>query len=273
MSHPLVFLLEDDSFLAATLADELRDLGCKVQVIPDAAAVASKKGRAPKMVVSDLFIPAGASKLRSSTSRYAGSGLYALRSAAKKWPNAKLVLITGLPSLDAQRWCDDNGASYLVKPVERQTFERLLGLRRLRAFVVHGRNAKARENAVKALSQANIEPIVLMLQPNRGRTVIEKFEAVADTCDVAVVVWSPDDFGGLATALPATASRSRARQNVVLELGYFYGALRRRSGRVVILESGDTELPSDLSGVIRIDATRPLAAVVADLQHEFSELL
>ena len=96
---------------------------------------------------------------------------------------------------------------------------------------------------------------------------------MADTCDVAVVVWSPDDFGGLASAPTGTPSRSRTRQNVVLELGYFYGALRRRSGRVVILEFGDTELPSDLGGVIRIDATRPLAAVVADLRQEFAELL
>ncbi len=272
MSQPLLYLLEDDSFLAATLAEALRDLGCKVEIIPNVAAVSAKKGRAPTMVVSDLFIPAGAVRRRSSTSRYAGNGLDALHCARKKWPSAKLVLITGLPSLDAQKWCDDNGASYLIKPVERQTFERLLGLRKLRAFVIHGRDSKAREKAVKALSKAGIEPIVLMLQPNRGRTVIEKFEAVADTCDVAVVVWSPDDFGGLATA-PAATSRSRARQNVVLELGYFYGALRRRSGRVVILEFGDTELPSDLGGVIRIDATRSLAAVVADLRQEFAELL
>jgi predicted nucleotide-binding protein len=271
--HPLVYLLEDDKFLAATLAEELRDIGCKVEILPDAATVGAKKGRAPTMVISDLFVPAGALSRRSSNSRHAGHGLEALRKARAKWKRAKLVLITGLPSLDAQKWCADNGATYLVKPVERQTFERLLGLRRIRAFVVHGRDSKARDKAIAALEKANIEAVVLMLQPNRGRTVIEKFEAVADTCDAAVVVWSPDDFGGLASAPAGTAARSRARQNVVLELGYFYGALRRRSGRVVILECGDTELPSDLAGVVRIDATRRLATVVADLRAEFEDLL
>jgi CAP12/Pycsar effector protein, TIR domain len=49
---------------------------------------------------------------------------------------------------------------------------------------------------------------------------------------VAVVVWSPDDFGGLIST--AKKTQQRARQNVVFELGYFYGALRRRSGQVVV---------------------------------------
>lgn len=110
-----------------------------------------------------------------------------------------------------------------------------------------------------------------MLQPNRGRTVVEKFESVADTCDVAVVVWSPDDFGGLGAA--SGKAQRRARQNVVFELGYFYGALRRRSGYVAILEFGETEVPSDIGGVIRIDGTKPIRSIIADFKKEFADLL
>jgi predicted nucleotide-binding protein len=114
--------------------------------------------------------------------------------------------------------------------------------------------------------------VVLLMQPNRGQTVIEKFEAVADTCDGAIVVWSADDFGGLASTGARRKSQSRARQNVVFELGYFYGALRRLTGRVLLLEFGDTELPSDIAGVVRIDATRPIEDIASDLKKEFQHL-
>jgi predicted nucleotide-binding protein len=207
----------------------------------------------------------------STATRHAGRGVEALRRAKRKWPKSRLVLITGMPSLDAQKWCGENDVTYLVKPIGTGTLERLLGVRNLRAFVVHGRNEKDRKKAVSALQKTNIEPVVLMLQPARGRTVIEKFEAVSDTCDAAVVVWSPDDFGGLMKTMKK--AQHRARQNVVFELGYFYGALRRRSGRVVILEFGETELPSDISGIIRIDATKPIRDISSELKKEFGHLL
>lgn len=45
-------------------------------------------------------------------------------------------------------------------------------------------------------------------------------------------------------------SRPRARQNVVLELGYFVGALGR--DKVCALTRGDVEIPSDLAGVVYV---------------------
>jgi predicted nucleotide-binding protein len=42
--------------------------------------------------------------------------------------------------------------------------------------------------------------------------------------------------------------RPRARQNVVLELGFFIGALGR--GRVALLYEEEVELPSDIAGVL-----------------------
>jgi predicted nucleotide-binding protein len=41
---------------------------------------------------------------------------------------------------------------------------------------------------------------------------------------------------------------SRARQNVIFELGYFRGTLGK--GRVCLLRKGEVEMPSDLYGVI-----------------------
>lgn len=270
---PLVYLVEDDVYLAPAISTDLEDLDCKVKVLANGASLISQRGRSPDLVISDLYIPAGARRSRNKVMLRAGNGIEALRRARAKWPKSRFVLITGMPSSDAQKWCRENDVTYQIKPVTRETWERHLGLRKLRAFVVHGRNASNRKKASAALKKARIEPVVLLMQPSRGQTVIEKFEAVADTCDAAIVVWSPDDFGGLASSEAKHKSQSRARQNVVFELGYFYGALRRLSGRVVFLEFGDTELPSDLAGIIRIDALRPIGDIATDLKKEFQHLL
>jgi hypothetical protein len=62
-----------------------------------------------------------------------------------------------------------------------------------------------------------------------------------------VVLLSPDDVGYRDADGP-DAARARARQNVIMELGYFAGKLGRQ--RVVALHRGDIELPSDYGGVL-----------------------
>ncbi|MGA7326980.1 MAG: TIR domain-containing protein [Rhodomicrobium sp.] len=44
------------------------------------------------------------------------------------------------------------------------------------------------------------------------------------------------------------AQQPRARQNVILELGYFTGKLGRKN--VCAIKQGDLELPSDIIGVV-----------------------
>ena len=50
-----------------------------------------------------------------------------------------------------------------------------------------------------------------------------------------------------------TTDNIRARQNVVLETGYFMGKLGREN--VVLLADKGIEMPSDLSGVVYTDTT------------------
>lgn len=54
---------------------------------------------------------------------------------------------------------------------------------------------------------------------------------------------------------PVQSSRSSGRQNVVFELGFFFGQLGR--GRVAALYEEGVELPSDVQGLayIRLDPT------------------
>ena len=58
----------------------------------------------------------------------------------------------------------------------------------------------------------------------------------------------------------AGVSGRQARPNVLLEAGYFLGLLSRRSGRVILLNKGQTMLPTDLLGIGFIDISRGIAA-------------
>jgi len=82
--------------------------------------------------------------------------------------------------------------------------------------------------------------------------MIEKFEGHA-VVGYAIVLLTGDDRGGLADADPVTY-RLRGRQNVILELGYFLGTLRRRN--VAVLYEEGVEIPSDYEGVAYIPLDR-----------------
>ncbi len=114
-----------------------------------------------------------------------------------------------------------------------------------KVFIVHGHDASAREAIARFLEKIELEAIILHEQPDQGFTIIEKFETYAKQVGFAVVLLTPDDLGGPASA-PALIAR--ARQNVIFELGYFVGKLGR--GRACLLRKREVEIPSDLYGVI-----------------------
>jgi predicted nucleotide-binding protein len=116
-----------------------------------------------------------------------------------------------------------------------------------RVFVVHGRDEAIKEQVARFLEKLDLEAVILHEQPNKGRTLIEKFEAHSDV-SFAVVLLTPDDIGGLASEQEKRAKR--ARQNVILELGYFIGKLGRH--RVCALYVDGVELPSDIHGVLYV---------------------
>ncbi len=116
-----------------------------------------------------------------------------------------------------------------------------------RVFVVHGRNEGVKQAVARALEQLDLEAIILHEQADEGRTLIEKFEDHGGEAVFAVILMTGDDRGGPVAAAPES-SRPRARQTVVLELGYFRGILGKR--RVCVLFEPDVEMPSDYAGVL-----------------------
>lgn len=112
-----------------------------------------------------------------------------------------------------------------------------------RVFVVHGHDEGAKEGVARFLERLDFLPVILHEQANQGRTVIEKIEAHGDV-HFAVVLLTPDDTGCVKGGEP----EPRARQNVLLELGYFIGRLGR--DKVCALKRGEVEIPSDFAGVV-----------------------
>lgn len=112
-----------------------------------------------------------------------------------------------------------------------------------KVFVVHGHDEGARESVARFLEKLGIEPVILHEQANRGRTIIEKIESHREV-GFAVVLLTPDDQG----CANGGTLEPRARQNVLLELGYFLGYLGR--DKVCALKRGSLEIPSDFAGVV-----------------------
>ena len=108
-----------------------------------------------------------------------------------------------------------------------------------RVFVVHGHDHPLKDAVANCLTEFGLEPVILHLQADMGQTVIEKFEGCSDV-GFAVVLLTPDDA--------VENGPMRARQNVILELGYFIGKLGR--ARVCALRKGRVEMPSDIFGVL-----------------------
>lgn len=116
-----------------------------------------------------------------------------------------------------------------------------------KVFVVHGRDNEAKQSIARFLEKLGLEAVILHERCNAGLTLIEKFEKNSDVA-YAVVLMTPDDVGALEQEKEKL--HHRARQNVILELGYFMGRLGRE--HVCALLKGDIELPSDSDGIIYI---------------------
>lgn len=115
-----------------------------------------------------------------------------------------------------------------------------------RVFVVHGQNEAARTAIVAFLESLGLVGIVLHEQPNMGRHLLTKFIQEADLVTFAVILMTDDDVG----SVKGGKAEPRARQNVILELGYFLAHLGQ--ARVCALITPGLETPSDFDGIVYI---------------------
>lgn len=126
-------------------------------------------------------------------------------------------------------------------------------------FVVHGHDSKALEQLEEYLTSIGVTPIVLSRQDESPQSLFQKFMSVAAHARFAIVLLSADDYGASrkqyeAQGVADRALQFRARQNVILELGFFYGKLGWENVFVVHQTAEQVfpnfERPSDLDGVV-----------------------
>ncbi|WP_428512149.1 TIR domain-containing protein [Roseovarius sp.] len=117
-------------------------------------------------------------------------------------------------------------------------------------FVVHGHDSAAREQLELVLHKLGLDPFVLQNSDGGGLTIIESLEKMIGKnaeSSFGIVLMTPDDMG-YAKSQGEEETKPRARQNVVLEMGMLLASLTR--DRVVILQKGFVETPSDVAGII-----------------------
>jgi predicted nucleotide-binding protein len=126
-------------------------------------------------------------------------------------------------------------------------------------FVVHGHDEDLLREVVSFVDSLGVEAIVLKDIGGGARSLIDRFFEVGGKARFAIILLSGDDMGASRVQFdePEVKERAlkyRARQNVILELGYFYGRLGWEN--VFVLEKEppkkfpDFERPSDLAGVV-----------------------
>lgn len=144
-------------------------------------------------------------------------------------------------------------------------------LRSMPVLVIHGHDRVALLELQNLLYAKfpNVVPRVMLSEQFGALGMSEKFERVTGDLVGAIALVTPDDRGTAARSGPELTS-ARARQNVVMEIGWVWGRLGRE--KCLLLKRGDIELPSDLAGVdVQTFNQSPSECLVA--VHSFIEHL
>jgi predicted nucleotide-binding protein len=107
-------------------------------------------------------------------------------------------------------------------------------------FIIHGHDALLKTEVQLLMKRAGVQSVVLHEMPDRGRTIIEKLVGETERAGYAIALLTPDDL--------TDDGRGRARQNVILEIGYFLGKLGKERLRMIVQDG--VEVPSDLQGIL-----------------------
>jgi predicted nucleotide-binding protein len=277
-----LLVVDDDRYSAEGLATVLSDiagLDIHIAVTVD-EALSATAAQQFDLVITDVMMDPGTFFRSIQTAGGFQTGKFLAREIRRRHPQTKILAFTNSTDAAVQEWFTQNASmAFLEKGVAPRRIKHVVASmlnpnREMpQAFIVHGRDlaavAELKEYLQNRLGFA--EPIVLAEQPSEGRAIIEKFERYAAGADIVFVLLTPDDEGYPA-GFPESARR-RTRSNVIFELGYFLGLLKRHSGRIVLLYRGDLELPSDLTGICYVEINHGIYAAGEHIRKELSRWL
>ena len=167
---------------------------------------------------------------------------------------------------DVQRYPEDYADSVTGSRADADDIESQTGAEGANTvFIVHGRDEENLLRLEKILKDHfQLDTVILSDQPGASRTLIEKFEQEAEQANYAIVLFTPDDIIRV-----EDTELFQARPNVLFELGWFFGRLKRN--RVVILFKDGTAIPSDLDGINTVRFKDHPKEAIQDLTRELKQ--
>lgn len=193
------------------------------------------------------------------------SGTWIDASADRSGEESARQIVAALPALSSSRSETSPSpdevrdlAAWLRKEAEAPEDAGAQGNSRA-VFIVHGHDDAMMADVTNFLREQGLEPIVLKKLKGGQNTLFDKFRAVGGEARFAVILMSADDFGSSVGEYEEhnageRALLYRARQNVILETGFFFGKLGWDNVFVLMKPPPRKiprfERPSDLDGVI-----------------------
>jgi len=278
-----VLLVEDDAFFAGRLRELLIDNGHSVTLASCTEEALTVPADSFDWAIIDVMLPNDESVTGISDMESRGgylSGIALARRLRKAHMDKSYVLLSGGGfDGEASAWAASQQIPFIQKAAGPSAMQNALASAGLierdprpTSFIVHGHDDPSLFE-LKDFIQNSLgwrTPIVLRDQPNCGRTIIEKFESFASRIDWVFVLLTPDDQ---VVARNATDDeKRRARQNVVFEMGYFYGKLDRLKGRVIALVKEPIEMPSDVSGIVWISIEHGIKSAGEAIRNEIAQI-
>ncbi len=117
-------------------------------------------------------------------------------------------------------------------------------------FIVHGHDEELKQSVARFIEKGNLNVDILHEKPIIGsQHIFQRFKGYANNVGYAIILLTPDDLGKENNE--QSELKTRARQNVVLEMGYFLGLLKEE--KVLAIYKDIQELPSDYKGIIYLE--------------------
>lgn len=282
-----ILWVEDDPIQLELFTAEMEDAGYRVfkaRTVTEAEKILTEHGTEIHYAIIDTVVDLGEFPLiTKGTALRAGggiqSGLYLGKLIRRSYSHIGLIGYTAAADHDdVAEFYHKNGYGFWNKVRDLATadipplFTKTITEGRQRnIFIVHGHDEETKCEAEEYIETLRLgRTIVLRDQPSLGRTIIEKFEDYARNTDLVFVLLTPDDRAW--SQGEPEEDKARARQNVILELGYFLGMFRRRKGRVLLLHKGELELPSDIYGLVYISIDEGIRSADEEIRRELSAL-
>jgi predicted nucleotide-binding protein len=261
-AHVYISYSRLDEKMAVGIAAGLKKLGHKITIFTDAVAGGGKWRDVMDRGMEDCNALVALITQNSLSRPFVNAEIGAARALNKKLIPIIFEDVPEVPPLIEDIHClfatGDKPA-----PLVKQIDQALADLDYRSVFIVHGQNEAKKLELKGFLTTLGLQPVILHEQGNMGNTIIEKFEHYAPKSSFAFVLMTPDDKAATANA---TEAKWRARQNVIMELGWFMAKLGRK--RVVILYQGEMEIPSDILGVVYLKFTETVREVSEDIRTE-----